>query len=77
LKITVQLQATLADYSPTGQPRFDYEIEDGASVTKLIDALGIPDEQAGNIIVGGEIVSPWVKLSEGDQVTLIPPMAGG
>lgn len=77
MKITVQLQSTLARHSPDGQPRFEYEIEEGTSVTGLIDALGIPDEHASAAIVGNETVEPSHRLREGDHVTLIPPIAGG
>lgn len=77
IKITVQLQSTLAGYSPSGQPRFDFEIEEGASVTRLIDALRIPDEKAGAVVVGDETVEPSHRLQDGDHVTLIPPIAGG
>lgn len=77
IKITVQLQSTLAEYSPNGQPRFEYEIEEGASATRLIDSLGIPDERASAIVVGNETVDPSHKLLDGDHVTLIPPISGG
>ena len=77
MKITVELIATLSEYSPTGDARFEYELPDGANVLALIDALGIPDERAGAVMLNGVTASHHDGLEDGASVTLIPPMAGG
>lgn len=77
MKIQVELIANLSEYSPTGKGKFEYELEEGATANKLVDALGIPDEQAGAIVIDGLPGDATQPLTEGQTVTLIPPMAGG
>lgn len=78
MKVKVQLQAHLAQkYSPNGDGVFDFEVPDDATVTTLIDGLRIPDEDANVVIVQDQTVGASYKLSDGDHVTIIPPLAGG
>lgn len=77
MRLTVELQAGLARYSPTGNNVFEHDLPEGASVTALADSLGIPDELASVVVVGDENVGPSHKLQDGDRVTLIPPLSGG
>ena len=77
MKVRVELQAYLEQYSPNGQDLFDYELPDGARVQDLVVKLGMPAELASVIIVGNTNATPSHPLKEGDRVTLIPPLAGG
>jgi molybdopterin converting factor small subunit len=77
MKIHVELQAYLDQYSPNGQASFDYELPQGATVLDLVKALGIPEELANVVIVGSTNAGTAHPLSENDRVTLIPPLAGG
>jgi sulfur-carrier protein len=77
MKVKVELQAYLEQYSPNGNDLFDYEVPEGASVHDLVVKLGMPAELASVIIVGNTNADPSHALEEGDRVTLIPPLAGG
>ena len=77
MKLKVELQIYLKEYSPNDSSRFDYELADGATVLMLVDALGVPDELANIVIVEGESRDHAHKLKDGDHVILIPPVAGG
>ncbi|MCH8813812.1 MAG: MoaD/ThiS family protein [Chloroflexi bacterium] len=77
MKLNVELQIYLKEYSPNGAAKFDYELADGSSVMTLVDALGVPDELANIVIVEGESTDHAHKLKDGDHVILIPPLAGG
>ena len=77
MKIQVELQAYLEDYSPDGQDKFAYEMPDGATVADLIRKLGVPEELASVITIGDEAIDASQALNEGDRVTMIPPVAGG
>ena len=77
MKLQVELQVYLKEYSPSGDAKFDFEMADGSSVTQLVDALGVPDDLATIIIVSGENTDQSHKLKDGDHVILIPPIAGG
>ncbi len=77
MRVKVELQAYLEQYSPNGQTVFDYELPEGADVDKLIRQLGLPEELASVIIVNETNADPDRVLAEGDHITLIPPLAGG
>jgi molybdopterin converting factor small subunit len=77
MKVKVELQAYLEQYSPNGNDLFDYEIPDGARVQDLVTKLGIPGDLASVIIVSDQNTDPSYALKEGDRVILIPPLAGG
>ncbi|MBI1885885.1 MAG: MoaD/ThiS family protein [Chloroflexi bacterium] len=77
MQVKVELQAYLEQYSPNGNPVFDYSVPEGATVDKLVRQLEIPDELASVIIVNQDNADPDRVLAEGDKVTLIPPLAGG
>jgi len=77
MKVKVELQAYLEQYSPNGNDLFDYELPEDARVQDLVVKLGMPAELASVIIVGNTNADPAHTLKEGDRVTLIPPLAGG
>ena len=77
MKVKVELQAYLEQYSPNGNDVFDYEVPDGSRVLDLVTKLGIPADLASVIIVSDQNTDPSYALKEGDRVILIPPLAGG
>jgi molybdopterin converting factor small subunit len=77
MKVRVELQAYLEQYSPNGNDLFDYEVPEGARVLDLVTKLGIPGDLASVIIVSDQNTDPSYALKEGDRVILIPPLAGG
>ena len=77
MQVTVELQAYLEQYSPSGEAVFPYTLPEGATVQTLVRQLNVPEELAGVIVLNersGDFEDP---LHEGDRVTLIPPIAGG
>ena len=77
MKLNVELQVYLKEYSPNGATKFEYELADGATVMMLVDSLGVPDELANIVIVDGENTDHSHTLKDGAHVILIPPLAGG
>jgi molybdopterin converting factor small subunit len=77
MKVKVELQAYLQEYSPDGQPAFDYELPEGSRVRDLVAKLRIPDEMAAVIVLNGRSGDYEDPVQEGDTVTLVPPLAGG
>ena len=77
MRVKVEFQAYLEQYSPNGQTAFDYDLPQGADVNQLIRSLGVPEELASVIIVNDTSAGPEHPLREGDRVTVIPPLAGG
>ncbi len=77
MKIKVELQAYLEQYSPDGRGVFEYDLPEEATVRDLIRALSLPEELASVIIVSNSAADADHLLREGDHVTVIPPLAGG
>ena len=77
MKLTVELQAYLRQYSPNGSETFEYEMPEGAKVWDLVQKLAVPEELASIVIVGNANADYQHPLTDGDRVTLIPPLAGG
>lgn len=77
MKLTVELQAYLLQYSPDEISVFEYEMPDGSTVADLTQKLGVPPEQTSMIVVSDEARPVEHVLADGDRVTLVPPMAGG
>lgn len=77
MKITIELQAYLLQYSPNGSESFEFEMPEGARVWDLVQKLAVPEELASMVIVGGTNADYGHALHHGDHVTLIPPLSGG
>lgn len=77
MRVTVELQAYLEQYSPDGQSVFQYTLPDGATVQTLVRLLNVPEEMAGVIVLNGRSADFDDSLQDGDRVILIPPLAGG
>ncbi len=77
MKVTVELQAYLEQYSPDGQAAFEYTLPEGATVQTLVRQLSIPEEMASVIVLNARSVYFEDALQDGDRVTMIPPLAGG
>ena len=77
MPVHVHLFAYLTKYSPAGQEKFDLDLSPGATVGQLLDELGIPPDFEKRILVNGRHAEPSARLSEGDDVFIYPPAAGG
>ncbi len=79
MKIQVQLYATLSQYLPKGAQnrKAVMEFDDGLTVGKVIDQLGIPKEHPNMVLINGIHAKDDVPLKDGDVVAVFPPLAGG
>jgi sulfur-carrier protein len=76
--ISVKLFATLKRYLPAGsQDGFSLSLPSGATVQDAINALHIPPEQAGMLVAGDSYIEKEAPLTEGLQLNIFPPLAGG
>ncbi|KAF0178734.1 MAG: molybdopterin converting factor subunit 1 [Nitrospirae bacterium] len=74
MKITVKLFATLRT------DRFEQDVlhaESGTSVQQMIDMLTIPPDEAAIIFVNGRHADLRTALSDGDTLSIFPPIGGG
>jgi molybdopterin converting factor small subunit len=77
MKVRVELQAYLVQYSPDDVSVFDCDLPDDATTGDLIRKLHIPNDLASVIIVSGDNVDTSHVLADSDRVTVVPPLAGG
>ena len=76
MRITVKLFAGLRERA--GESERKLELDTGARVGDVWSPLGLGEEPEGLLYaVNKEYASPDRRLSEGDEVALIPPVSGG
>lgn len=95
MNIRVKLYALLDKYLPPGTSKgaapdasrgatgneADLDVADGATVSAVLDGLGLPPEVCHLVLINGNFVAPGErktkKLAEGDHLAVWPPVAGG
>ena len=77
MQVHVETYANLRQYSPTGRGSFDLNLDDGATVSSVIGALGIPRTVKKVILVNGRRAAEDTRLVTKDKITLFPPIEGG
>jgi sulfur-carrier protein len=75
----VHLTATLRTYLPVGTAgdNIVLDVPEGATVDQVVHSLRIPSELERLTVVNGRDAAPDQPLSEGDVLSLFPPLAGG
>ena len=79
MNIKVRLYATLSDQNPEGRGNeaFTVRLPDQATVADLIEQLGIDIEDVKQVFIRHKARPFDHKLTDGDQVAIFPPVAGG
>ena len=83
MQINIEFYASLMQYLPPGNSRHRREIrvDDGLSVGGLIEQFHIPQKMAHIVLLNGRFVDADKRaertLSDGDVVSIWPPVAGG
>ncbi len=77
MRVKVELQGHLQQYAKDGGTYVEVELREGATVGELITQLGIPEETTWNAAMDGKLVYNNDLLSEGSDLMLFPPLAGG
>jgi sulfur carrier protein ThiS len=75
MEITVKLVGTLRKMTPEGGK---LELAEGATLADTLAALAIPHERILAVSLNGEIERDLTRiLAAGDDLTVLPPVAGG
>ena len=79
MKIEVVCYGMMRDYLPAGSSgnRAALDISPGSTVAHVVDALGAPRAAVFAVLIDGEQAKLDDELSEGAEVTLMPPFTGG
>jgi molybdopterin converting factor small subunit len=76
--VSVKLFATLKKYLPPGSEEgTSITLPSGSTVLDVIDALKIPHEQATMLVAGDTYVEKTTLVTDGLQLNIFPPLAGG
>jgi sulfur-carrier protein len=76
--VSVKLFATLKKYLPSGSTDgTSVTLPLGSTVLDVIDALKIPHEQVTMLVAGDTYVEKTTPVTDGLQLNIFPPLAGG
>ena len=78
MRITIKLYSMLRSYLGEHEKGVaEREFPDGAIIAEVLAALGIPDKMPRITLINGEQKEAADALSDGDELSVFPPMAGG
>ncbi len=74
MKASFTFIAELNDFLPRNlkSATFSLEFAPHQSLTHLIESLGVPHTDFGQVLINGQEANPYKRLHEGDQVTVFP-----
>ena len=79
MEINVHLHVSLTKFLPDGarEKSVAVRLAPGAGVIDIVHQLNIPERYVKLIFVNGCRANKQTRLSEGDRVSLFPPVGGG
>jgi molybdopterin converting factor small subunit len=77
MEVEVELIAYLQKYAPSDKFVFDMEVADDATVSTVVEKLGIPSSEPRLTIVNGRHSQDDNPLKAGDVVVFLTPIEGG
>ena len=77
MNITLKLYTVLREYLPGDLKDNTLSIPDNSRVADVINMLKIPDELPKIILINGAQKNPDSVLSDGDELSIFPPISGG
>lgn len=74
LKAVLRFYEELNDYLPPERRKvsFDHAFEDGASVSSVLAAVGVPEQQVDLVLVNGESANLDHQLRDKDRISVYP-----
>ncbi|MDK2801464.1 MAG: hypothetical protein PWQ70_3083 [Clostridiales bacterium] len=77
INVTFILRGNLMWYPEQKQKAHNLTVEDNLRIIDVINKLNVPIEQINYVIKNGQKVNVNQKLTEGDQIELLPIIVGG
>lgn len=79
MQVEVHLTATLRRFLPAGTlgDHVRLDLPPGTTVGQVVHSLRVPDDLERLTVVNGRDAGPDQVLSDGDVLSLFPPLAGG
>jgi len=77
MNITLKLYTVLREYLPEDIKDNTISMPDNSKVVDVINMLKIPDDLPKIILINGAQKKPESELSDGDELSMFPPISGG
>lgn len=77
MNLSIRFFANFRRYSPDQQTRSLIEVPPGVTAADVLTELGLPEDLPKIILINGRPVNQRAQLSEGDELTVFPPVEGG
>ena len=77
MNITLKLYTVLREYFPEGLKDNCLSLPDNSKVIDVINMLNIPEELPKIILINGAQKKPESIISDGDELSIFPPISGG
>lgn len=77
MRVEVKLLFNLGRLRSPGDDTGWVEVEDGLTVGRLKEILGLPSDLKCVVLINGRPNDDGSVLAEGDVVTMFPPVEGG
>ncbi len=77
MRVEVRLFSVLRRYAPGGAEAFDLEPGPGATLGQVLARLDLPEGVERVVLLNGRRADPSTPLTDGDVVTVFPPVTGG
>lgn len=77
MKVTIEFAKILTTIRPGLPERMDLDLPEGATLGDALAAAGVPQGLWGITLVRDRVCGTGERLSDGDRVTVLPPVSGG
>jgi len=77
MNITLKLYTVLREYLPEDLKNNTLSIPANSKVVDVLNLLKIPDGLPKIILINGAQKNPESELSDGDELSIFPPISGG
>jgi sulfur carrier protein ThiS len=77
MQIAFSAFGNLRKYTPERREKMSLDVEEGTTVRRLLDVVGVPWVEVGFVVVNGNIADDHRALVEGDKVEAFSPIGGG
>jgi len=78
MKVNVKLFATLRKYAPHDSAnQQSLELADGTTIRQVLSQLAVPEPEIAFVFVNSKRQKLDEPLSDGDELGVFPPIAGG
>lgn len=77
MQVQVILRGNLARYATNTRGAVLLNLPEGSCIAEILNLLGVPEGQIYLLLRNRQRALSFDKLCDGDEIELVPPIAGG